>query len=175
MYCKPIINTEFLNADKTVNQVFYDYIKSISLFKLHRLYIPLLSEDGRQFELVIVDIEEKKCSYIDPTIKIGEKNKIQQTIDRRNSIKHGLMLAFSSLENAPEGIDWKCEFHDQLFTYNAYDQLTDENSFDAGVYLLIILDMLYYDLPLIFRRTSVDQFRNYYMYHFLNNNLLVNS
>ena len=55
--------------------------------------------------------------------------------------------------------------------FKSYERLHDEgNNNDAGVYLLLILELLYYDLPIIFREEDIEFIRKAFFYHFLNLN-----
>ena len=66
VFAKPINNTIFLNSNKTINAEFNDYLKSIDFLNLHRLYIPIIPNDCKHFELVIVDITKKSFITLIP-------------------------------------------------------------------------------------------------------------
>ena len=169
-FSKPILNILFLNGhDRTINVDFQEYLKNIGLFNLHRLYIPIISENCKHFELVIVDISKKKIYYIDPTTRLNVADDIRFSDQRRQDIRNALIAVISVIPGAPVGINWNCECYHASYTYNSYDPLN--NDADAGVYLLLILDMLYNDVPLIFRTNDIVHFRRFYMYHLLNDNL----
>lgn len=88
------------------------------------------------------------------------------------------MSVISTFEGASESTNWSdCVYYDASCTYTSFDPITSENEADAGIYMLIILDMLYNDLPLIFRiKDNINHFRNFYGYYLLNDErLAINS
>ena len=60
------------------------------------------------------------------------------------------------------------DYYHSSSSYNSYDPLIpDGNDSDAGLYLILILDLLYYDLPLSFHSGDIAHFR-YFKWQFSN-------
>jgi hypothetical protein len=155
-----------VNQPAQLNQSLQIKIQQIqNLFsKTHRIYFPIYKLDTSAVELVFLDLFEEKIVYIDPTQAddVFSKTLNQQRADELSS---SLKIFLSTLPNCPEGLllNYATEVHSYLPSgFQGYEKLNEENKNDAGIYLLIILELLYNDAPLSFMASDMEYFRKYY-------------
>ena len=122
--------------------------------------------NSHTYELIIVDFSDKKIIFIDPSQPDDEHHKTLN-MQRMNELVTPLKIFLQSLPNCPETLG---NFPSEIQSYNtlpnysfrSYDRLSNNNQNDAGVYLLIILELIYHDAPLVFFSSDMDIFRTYY-------------
>jgi hypothetical protein len=132
----------------------------------HHLYFPIYNPNGKVVELIIVDFSDKKIIFIDPSQPDDEHHKTLN-MQRMNELVTPLKIFLQSLPNCPETLG---NFPSEIQSYNtlpnysfrSYDRLSINNQDNAGVYLLIILELIYHDAPLVFFSSDMDIFRTYY-------------
>ena len=119
--------------------------------------ICLISLDGKGFDVLIIDISKTRIYYIEPSTNVNEQNSIRFSEERRKDLANAIMTVISTIAGAPEGIvNWNSEYYHASNSYNSYDPLIpDGNDSDAGLYLILLLDLLYYDLPLSFHSGDI--------------------
>ena len=132
---------------------------------------------GKGFALLIIDVSKTRIYYIEPSTNVNQQNSIRFSEERRKDLANAIMTVISTIAGAPEGIvNWNSEYYHASNSYNSYDPLIPYgNDSDAGLYLILILDLLCYDLPLSFHSGDIAHVRYFYLYHLLNDNLAIHS
>lgn len=177
-FADPLIIGKFLRDNQSLTAEAMTYLNSLDIFNFHRLYIPIYDFEEQRLELIVVDIQLKTITYIEPTLddSIQSMNWCQE---RRSFIKLATIAMLRSVQNAPEieAQDWQCKLY-SLFpatsnvTKRGCDILTQVN--DCGIFLLLILDHLVNDLPLLFNSEEVKNMRRPYAYYLLKAELPIN-
>ena len=139
----------------------------------HQIIIPISNiQYGQmaQFEVCIFFRHSKIIHYINSKLPDND-NSVQESAIKRGCILR-IMNEFLLAAGDPLQFE-NCVVYAPSKLYSSYNLPTplptfpiinEETSYDAGIYLLIIMEMLYYDLPLIFHENDIRAFRSKYAY-----------
>lgn len=158
LYVSPV--QSITNLSNVVHRLDIIYCRT-----LHMIYIPIYTNTNAS--LVVISIESHLISYYDPFMKYdGQKNNIQAIIS--NELKTVLSPLCQQI-NGEIHAEWEIsvlpKWVDGVMYYSV---LSDCNKHDAGIYIMIFLEYLYYDLPLYFNHDDVAYYRKQFCYNIAN-------
>lgn len=168
-FADPNILGQLLQNNETFSEAAIRYITSVDIFNMNKLYLPIYFFDEKRFELIVVDIQQNVIFYINPTIDDSIES-VNWSLERRNMFSRAIMAMLRNFPAAPVLEDWPCKLY-SIFPLavnterRGFDLITDPN--DCGVYLIIMLDLLCNDLPLLFHRECINNMRKSYVYYLL--------
>lgn len=166
-YCNPNFTTAFFE-DGSMNidtPSFLGQSLRTLFFDLYRVYIPIYNENGLQLELVIIEVEKKRILILD-LLQVN-------SVIRRDHIYNRLLTMIESIpvDTRPNDslIGWSCNNYPQYpNNVKLFDAITNENLYDAGIYMSIIIELVYHDLPLIFHKEHTSHFRKLFCHSIAN-------
>ncbi|KAJ1436461.1 hypothetical protein B484DRAFT_428616 [Ochromonadaceae sp. CCMP2298] len=139
------------------------YLGELEPAKMHRLYIPIYTALGDSVELVVVNIEAMTIHYINPVL-LATPLSITASEARRSAIRDAL-LPFLNRHVPIVGATWLCTLYPQYApTVTQYTRIIPSTRHEAGMYLIILLQMLSNDLPLVFNAEDISHVRPTYPY-----------
>ncbi len=158
LYLSPVNSIE--NLTNVIHQI---DIVHCRIF--HRLYIPIYSQDTA---LVVIDIDAHSIFYYNPYLKYDCPIPIEFS-----HIKNELQTVFYPLCEQLNGDNnvqrWTISLSPTWINGVLYFPVLDNTKrHDAGIYLMIFLEYLYFDLPLYFNSDDVAYYRKLFCYNIAN-------
>ncbi len=132
---------------------------------LHRIYIPIYSDTNSA--LVVIHIEMHSICYYDAFMKYDSQNQAEYA-NIRDELKTTL-LPLCELLNGENHAQWEIVPSPKWVNGVIYfPVLLNTNRDDAGMYLMIFMEYLYFDLPLYFSDDDVTYYRNLFCFNIAN-------
>jgi hypothetical protein len=129
---------------------------------LHRLYIPIYSDTNSA--LVVIHIESHSICYYDPLMKYDCQKQTEYACIR-DELKTLLLPLCESLNGEIHTI-WEITLSPKWVNGVTYfPVLSDLTRHDAGIYLMIIMEYLYFDLPIYFNKDDVEYYRKLFCFN----------
>lgn len=131
----------------------------------HRIYIPFFSSENT-FGLCIIDIALKRILYIDPRYGGSNSPEITATVE---CVKLKLLRLMNSCNSSIIERNWTAMLYPNWANIQCYEKLID--SCDSGINILVIVDMMYNDVPIVFEQVDMEIFRLAFCHYLVQNDL----